>query len=72
MFVARRLRRMPHRALQGVFLHQQDYGYTDATLRLDNTSSLLYGPGNTNVLAVFVDSTGRLRRSGGATSVLRV
>ena len=32
-------------------------GYTSAFFRLDNASSLTYGPDKPNVLAVFVDAT---------------
>jgi beta-galactosidase len=41
--------------LNGQHVQDHNVGYTTFTVRLDNSSSLSYGPGKTNVLAVRVD-----------------
>jgi beta-galactosidase/beta-glucuronidase len=42
--------------LNGIFIDSHVLGYTGYTLRLDNITALRYGPGTSNVLAVFVSA----------------
>ena len=43
--------------LNGHYLLSHECGYTGFTVRIDNTSSLLYGDGHTNILALRADAS---------------